>query len=288
MTVLKSIAGRIKQANPNAPPDVLFGAVAKTVALMRGLDSETKTALNAEIQIQRIQQQADAAVMRANSAAEVAQIRADSTNQMSSIRLEIAKLYEGGRNTRLETTEAGRNTRLETTEAGKSERQERGIEARSALRTQIDGAIDARAGAKKSEAAAYKKLAADRQAIKDEVQIAQNAQDQDAVDKLKPRLQAADRAISDYWSKNQFLPRPSELDRLKAPAEGGAPRPATPPVPAKPGEKRSKAGTSVEVQLPKELPADLPDPKSYKDGDVLVDESGNDVAKLVSGKWQSP
>src|SRR6185437_11565541 len=65
---LRSIAQQIKQANPNMDNKTLFQAVAQTVGLMGKFAPEERLMLNAQIQIARIQQQADAALTRSETA----------------------------------------------------------------------------------------------------------------------------------------------------------------------------------------------------------------------------
>lgn len=121
-TIIQGIAQRIKAANPGMDGATLFQATTKVIGLMKGVDNETKNALNAELKILQIQRQADDSVRKAQSAAEVATIRADSQNQISQLRLQIAQMYEGGRDRRFEAGEEGRDRRQGVTEGGKDTR----------------------------------------------------------------------------------------------------------------------------------------------------------------------
>lgn len=105
-TIIQGIAQRIKAANPGMDGATLFQATTKVIGLMKGVDSETKNALNAELKILQIQSQADTAIRKAQSAAEVATIRAESQSAMASLRMDIARMYEGGRESRFERKEA--------------------------------------------------------------------------------------------------------------------------------------------------------------------------------------
>jgi|GEM_PF-4460795 len=88
---LMSAIRALKQANPNAPPAVLMNALQQQIALMKGIEPETRAYIQAEVQAQRIQMMEQQSLERAQSASDVAQIRADSAAQVAQVRAEAAR-----------------------------------------------------------------------------------------------------------------------------------------------------------------------------------------------------
>jgi len=196
----------------------LFQAVTQTVGLMGKFVPEQRLQLQAELQIASINQRADAAIQRAQSAQQVAEIRAESARQIADMRAEVARRGQ-------DVTQRGQDVRAGT--------QERGQDLQHGDRlAAINARIDAAAKKNPASAAAYKTLAAERQGIKDEMAAILNSPsfDQKKLDAVNAKLQAANKKIVDYWSRNQELPRPSELDGMGGGAPTAAPGSPAPPA----------------------------------------------------------
>lgn len=72
---LMSIAQDIKQRNPGIDPKTLFVAVQQQIALMKGIEPETRAVMQNDLGMQRLQVGMQEAIMKAKTPEEVAQIR---------------------------------------------------------------------------------------------------------------------------------------------------------------------------------------------------------------------
>lgn len=155
MATLRSMMQSISKANPGLRPEVAMQALQQQITLMKGIEPDTRSYLQAEVATARIQQQADAAVQRANSATEAAQIRSDAALAVANARATAAEEIARGRNEQSDTNnirttstsrgntrfrggvsergqdlqhgdrvsaEGGRNNRASTTEGGRNQR----------------------------------------------------------------------------------------------------------------------------------------------------------------------
>ncbi len=248
--ILQGIAQRIKQANPNIDPATLFRATAQTVGLMKGLDNESKMLLETQLKMAQLDQKYSHDLQVATTATQIAQLKADHADAQKQL---WAMVATRGQDVRADTTKRGQDIRVSEGEKNR--------DARSALRSQMDDRIDARAQGKTAQAAQYKALMAKRMDIKDQIQIAQQAGDQGTVNELAPQLKQADVAVARFWSSNQYLPKPSELANEK-PAAGIA----TSEVGATPKKAPKPKAGEVEMDLP---PDDIAEPKTQAEYDAL-------------------
>ncbi len=212
---LRAMAMQLKRANPGLDNQTLAIALDQQINAMKGLAPEDRIVMQMELAQQKFQTTRDIAGLRddlerlketgRNTRADAAnQTRENVAGQTNETRRDIAGQAETGRNTRAASAETGRNTRAAA---------------------RID-ASNASAQVKSQ----YKTLAAQRAAIKDQISAfnagTPGGPDKATVTKLQGDLKKLDAQITDFWSRNQSLPRPSELDRLPAdaaPAAGGAP-----------------------------------------------------------------
>lgn len=217
MARLRQVARQLKAANPGVDDLTLATALEQQVTMARGLEPEDRAMLQAETRIMQIQAQAENNIRAANSRAEVAKIRADASQAIADARLAAYRDASA-------TASADRRYGIDV-RAGTAATAETGRNTRAAARIDQSTA----SGQVKQQ---YKALAAKRSEIKDQISAFQNgtpgAPDAATVKQLQGQLSQLDQQITALWSRNQSLPRPSELERMgggesvsAAPAGGG-------------------------------------------------------------------
>src|SRR5487761_2040853 len=220
---LRQIAQGLKRANPGADDLTLATALQQQIDTMKGLAPDDRAALMAETQVMRIQAQSEQQVQRAQNQTEIANIRAQTAQEIADIRAAASKY---GADSRSNTAGQNREAAMERTVYIQNAIDRRAAQAAS---THVDA---------KAKAAQYKKIMAARAALKDTIAITSGGIASPA---QKQQLAALDQQAIQFWSANNWLPRPSELDRMgadqaqaggAAPAGsgGGAPAPAASPT----------------------------------------------------------
>ena len=207
---LRQIAQALKRANPGADDLTLATALQQQIDMMKGLAPDDRAALMAETQVMRIQAQSDQAVQRANNQTEIANIRAQTAQEVADVRAAASRY---GADSRSNTAGQNREAAMERTVYTQNAIDRR---AAQAAVTHVDA---------KAKAAQYKKIMAARAQLKDAISTASGV----ATPAQQQQLAALDQQAIKFWSANNWLPRPSELDRMGADQAqaGGAATPSS-------------------------------------------------------------
>lgn len=224
MVRLRSMAMAIKRANPGVDDLTLASALDQQINTLKGLSPDDRAQLQAEVQIMKIQSGADQAIQKANNAIDVANIRAAAAQEVAQVR---AAASNYGADRRADSSAANRVASMERTKLVQDRIDQRATQAAS------------RQANAKAIAAQYKQIMAQRAQVKDAIagNMGIPTPEQSA------QLQKLDSQAVQYWSANNWLPRPSELDRAGDEAPGGT-APAAPgatPAPV-PGATPGAAG----------------------------------------------